>query len=88
MDKRASATNRIVATAPHFDESMTTQAQPTIGRAVELFRGGRFDEAAEICSGLLAGGQDDFEAIHLLGAVRGKQGRLDEALELFRRSMY
>ena len=40
-----------------------------------LHQAGRFDEAAQICGAILATEPDDYNALHLLGLLRHKQGR-------------
>jgi cytochrome c-type biogenesis protein CcmH/NrfG len=47
--------------------------------ALELDRAGRLDEAAAICGELLAARPGQPHALCLLGRVRRRQGRLDEA---------
>ncbi len=60
--------------------SVRPHATSGIEHAAALHRAGRFDEAAQICSAILAAEPDDYNALHLLGLLRYKQGQNAEAL--------
>jgi hypothetical protein len=53
-------------------------ADPVV-EALDHFRSGRYDESAQVCLGVLAGG-DNTEINHLLGVIRFHQGRPDDAI--------
>jgi len=55
------------------------EARDRMRSALELDRAGRLDEAAAICGELLAARPGQPHALCLLGRVRRRQGRLDEA---------
>jgi protein O-GlcNAc transferase len=52
--------------------------------AARLFQSGQPDAAAELCAAALRETPQSFDAVFLLGAIRGSQGRLTEAAECFR----
>lgn len=54
---------------------------PPVAAATELYQQGRYDEAEEVLTGLLAGGPIDAKALALLARIRANRGKLDEALE-------
>ena len=66
---------------------MTAAARGDLAEAVDCYRRGLLDEAADRCAAVLARRPADFDAIHLLGVVRGFQGRLDDALVCFARAV-
>jgi len=53
-----------------------------IEQASALHRAGQFDEAAKLCSKILAAKPDHYDALHLLGLLRHRQGRNADALRL------
>jgi len=53
-----------------------------IEQASALHQAGKVDEAAGICIGILAVKPDHYDALHLLGLLRHRQGRNAEALRL------
>jgi tetratricopeptide (TPR) repeat protein len=55
---------------------------PDIKPAMVLHRQGRFDDAAQIYSAVLAREPEQFDALHLLGLLRHQQGRETDALRL------
>ncbi|HEX8151198.1 MAG TPA: tetratricopeptide repeat protein [Pyrinomonadaceae bacterium] len=56
-------------------------------RAASLIGGGRLEEAERQLNEVLKGAPEDAAALNLLGALRAKQGRLDEAETLFARAV-
>jgi tetratricopeptide (TPR) repeat protein/SAM-dependent methyltransferase len=56
--------------------------QRLLGRATESHRHGRLREAEPLYLQVLGQDPNQFEALHLLGVLRGQQGRYQEALEL------
>lgn len=56
-------------------------------RAQAAHRAGRLDEAEALCRGLLEIAPGHPDVLHLLGVLRGQQGRPDEALELIGRAV-
>lgn len=56
-------------------------------RALHLHRAGRLDEAAAIYRSILKAVPDQADALQLLGAVEGQQGRHAQAVELLRRAV-
>jgi type II protein arginine methyltransferase len=54
--------------------------------AIEDFRSARFGEAEERCREMLARNPDYAEANHLLGALRFREGRTEEALAFLKRA--
>ncbi len=56
--------------------------QQVLGRATQLHQQGRLGDAEALYLQVLGQNADRFEALHLLGALRGQQGRNQEALEL------
>ena len=57
-----------------------------IARAAQAYGQGRFDEVEAISTAILKAVPDHFDALHLLGVLRGRQGRLAEALDLLNRA--
>ena len=57
-----------------------------IARAAQAYGLGRFDEVEAISTAILKAVPDHFDALHLLGVLRGRQGRLADALDLLDRA--
>jgi predicted O-linked N-acetylglucosamine transferase (SPINDLY family) len=57
-----------------------------IARAAQAYGQGRFDEVEAISTAILKAVPDHFDALHLLGVLRGRQSRLAEALDLLNRA--
>jgi protein O-GlcNAc transferase len=57
-----------------------------VARAGQAYAQGRLAEAEAISVAILDAVPDQFDALHLLGVLRGRQGRLVEALELLDRA--
>ena len=55
-------------------------------QATQLYEGGRFDDAAQLCRALLARQPDEPEIHHLLGLICYRQGDTKAALELLKRA--
>jgi tetratricopeptide (TPR) repeat protein len=53
-----------------------------VREVVKLYRAGRFGDVATRCRDILAADPDNFDALHLLGEIRHRQGRDREALIL------
>lgn len=56
-------------------------------RALALHRAGQLDEAAALYRRILKSAPDQADALQLLGAVEGQQGRHESAVELLRRAV-
>jgi protein O-GlcNAc transferase len=57
-----------------------------VRRAGQAYAQGRLDEAEAISLAILDAVPDQFDALHLLGVLRGGQGRLAEAIDLLDRA--
>ncbi len=53
-----------------------------LARAAHAYAQGRLEEAERVSVGILQAVPKESDALHLLGVIRGRQGRLAEALEL------
>ena len=53
-----------------------------LARAAQAYGRGRLEEAERLSVGILQALPKQPDALHLLGVIRGRQGRLAEALEL------
>ena len=53
-----------------------------LARAAHAYAQGWLDEAERVSVGILKAVPKQPDALHLLGVIRGRQGRLAEALEL------
>jgi Flp pilus assembly protein TadD len=58
-----------------------------VREATELDRSGQFGDAATCCRDILAADPNNFDALHILGEIRHKQGRDREALILLAAAM-
>ncbi|HEX2652557.1 MAG TPA: tetratricopeptide repeat protein, partial [Xanthobacteraceae bacterium] len=69
---------------PHLQSSehQPKPASSALEQAVTLHRAGRLDEAEQHYLAILQADPHHFDALHLLGLVRHKQGRSAEAAEL------
>ena len=56
--------------------------QETIYQALELYRAGQLDPAAELCRSILRRSPDDVATNHLLGVIYSRQGRPAAARDL------
>ena len=65
---------------PHARQELSLPE--AIARAAHAYAQGRFDEVEAISTAILKAVPDHFDALHLLGVLRGRQGRLAEALNL------
>jgi protein O-GlcNAc transferase len=65
---------------PHARQELSLPE--AIARAARAYAQGRFDEVEAISTAILKAVPDHFDALHLLGVLRGRQGRLAEALNL------
>jgi protein O-GlcNAc transferase len=65
---------------PHARQELSLPE--AIARAARAYVQGRFDEVEAISTAILKAVPDHFDALHLLGVLRGRQGRLAEALDL------
>jgi len=61
-------------------------AQPALARAMTALQAGRFDEAAAVCTELLARTPRDSKALHLFGVALLKAGRTAEAADALERA--
>lgn len=78
-------------------KAMSNETRIPIGRdheKLELIRArrfadeGLFEESAAICESILKSGMDSVDAFSLLGLIREAQGRLEEAVQLYRKAVY
>src|SRR5947209_18891350 len=56
--------------------------QRLLGQATQFHRQGRLSDAEPLYLRILRQDPDQFEALHLLGVLRGQEGRYREALDL------
>ena len=61
--------------------AQATNAGQAVQQAALLYREGRLDQAANLCSATLSSQPNHFEALQLLGIIRSRQGRNAEALQ-------
>ncbi len=59
----------------------------TLGQAISLHQRGRLDKAERLYQQILKRRSDHFDALHLLGVIRGQQGRNEEASRLVGRAV-
>lgn len=64
----------------HHDARQPTDPSPSVRQALSLARGGRLDEAENVCRRLVADAPRHFEALALLGTLAENRGRLEEAV--------
>jgi type II protein arginine methyltransferase len=60
---------------------------PDVLHAKQLYETGRFDEAAQLCRGILARNPQDSEANHLLGLIFYRQGQNRMAADFLQRAV-
>jgi Flp pilus assembly protein TadD len=76
-----------VLLAPAGTPAQTPGHVEQLERAATLIAGGQLAEAERLLSQILRSAPDGAAALNLLGALRAKQGRLDEAEALFTRAV-
>jgi hypothetical protein len=62
-------------------------SDPQLRRGIELLRAGKWDEAEFTLTAAHANNPTNFDALHFLAALRQKQGREREALDLVKRAL-
>jgi protein O-GlcNAc transferase len=62
-------------------------ARGGLGLAIDSYRQGKLADAVAQCEKLLRSQPRNFDAVHLLGVVRGFQGQLDQAADCFTRAV-
>ncbi|HEY0005696.1 MAG TPA: tetratricopeptide repeat protein, partial [Pyrinomonadaceae bacterium] len=73
--------------AAHTAQAQENRASGRLERAAALISDNRTAEAEQQLNELLKGKPDDALALNLLGTIRAKQGRMDEAEALFSRAV-
>jgi tetratricopeptide (TPR) repeat protein len=66
---------------------MSYQINQLLARAIQDFQSGKFDEAEYLLRQVLQAQSKNFDALHILGVVRGIKNQHQEALELFRKAL-
>jgi predicted O-linked N-acetylglucosamine transferase (SPINDLY family) len=66
---------------------MTLSLSDTLQRAAASYRGGRLDEAENLCRAILRTKAKHFDALHLLAVVRSELGRPQEALASYNKAL-
>jgi len=69
------------------DEAATLAPAQAVQRAIAAYRRGDWTEAERWCRAALDARTDHFDALHLLGVVAARSGRLPEAVDLLSRAM-
>ena len=59
----------------------------SIDRAEELYRSGQFQQAEKVCRQILIQDSKNVFAMHLLGLIAFKLGRLQHAIDIIQRSI-
>src|SRR5437764_10280184 len=83
----AAATLLLFLSAPPSARAQGDAESASLERAAALISSERIGEAEQELNSILKARPNDALAINLLGTVRAKQGRLDEAEALFTRAL-
>jgi protein O-GlcNAc transferase len=75
-----------MAKLPIASREMSSVEQ-TLGHAVQFHQRGRLDKAERLYQQILKRRPDHFDALHLLGVIRGQHGRNEEAARLIGRAI-
>src|SRR5437016_560729 len=88
------ASNSLAAEGNWLTESTSSKrstareaADQIFRRALLLYQRGRLDEAEQLYQGILHVDPNHFASLHQLGLIRAQQGRLEEAITLFREAI-
>ena len=66
---------------------MPPNLPPELRRALRACTKGQWDKAERLCGAVLADHPDNFDALHCLGEINFRRGRLDAALALFQAAL-
>ena len=76
---------KTLVTGPRREESLAKASMSlpeALARAAHAYAQGRLEETERVTMAILNAVPKQLDALHLLGVIRGRQGRLAEALEL------